>query len=116
MKRLCSEVAGQSLVEAVALAPVVVLCGLLGMQGMAAGANWIYADNAAHSGALAAELGEDARSAARDALPGWAAGSLHVMRGSRSVEVDLSPRTIVPGLNKLLRVHAVAPYVGATGG
>ena len=107
---------GQSLVEVVALAPVVLLCGLLGMQALAAGATYLYADNAAHSGALAAELGENANSAARRALPRWAAGAVDVKRSSGAVRVTVAPRSVFPGLDRLLRVRSSASFVAATGG
>jgi hypothetical protein len=106
---------GESLVEVVAMAPIVLLCGLLGLQALAAGAVHVYADNAAHAAALASELGNDPEPAARAALPGWAKGRVKVkIRGQRAT-VELKPRAIVPQLSKLLVTRAVAAFVPSDG-
>ncbi|MBJ7354870.1 MAG: pilus assembly protein [Thermoleophilaceae bacterium] len=101
---------GQSMVETVLMAPIVVLCCLLGLQGLAAGANYVAADNAAHAGALAGQLGRDPRRAARTAVPGWSAGQVVVRTSGRRVRVRLKPRSIFPMLAGLLVVDSEARY------
>lgn len=99
---------GQSVVEVVALAPVVLVCGLLGLQTLVAGANVVAADHAAHAGALAKQLGQDPEAAARNAIPGWSRGEVRVrMRGDELI-VRLKPRSIVPGFSGLLQIGASA--------
>lgn len=102
---------GQSLVELVTMAPVVFLCGLLGLQGLVAGANFVYADNAAHAGALAGQLDSNPVTAAQAAVPGWSRGRVDVRRHGPTVTVRLTPRAIVPPLAGLLAVHASARMV-----
>ena len=96
------------------MTPIVLVCGLLGLQALAAGATHVYADNAAHAGALAVELGSDPEDAARAALPGWAKGRVALETDAKRVRVELLPRAIVPQLSKLLVVHGTATFV--TGG
>lgn len=102
---------GQSLVELVAAAPLVLLCGLLGLQGLAAGAAYVCADNAAHAAALAGQLGGDSEGAARAALPGWSHGRVNVTGRGGRVTVTVRPRTLVPPLAKLLSTRATAVAV-----
>lgn len=101
---------GQSLVETVLMTPIVVLCCLLGLQGLAAGANFVAADNAAHAGALAGQLGRDPRKAARGSVPGWSTGQVEVKASRRRVRVRLKPRSIFPLLAGLLVVTSEARY------
>lgn len=101
---------GQATVESVALAPIVLLCCLLGLQGLVAGANFVVAAHVAHSAALAGELGRDTKRAARRAAPGWSTGELSVSDRMHKVTVRLKPRTIVPGLATLLSAEAHARY------
>lgn len=101
---------GQSTVEIVAIAPVVFLCCLLGLQALVAGANFVTAGNAAHAGALAGELGRSPRKAARSAAPGWSTSRLDVSVVGRRVRVTVHPREIVPGLGGLLAASAEARY------
>lgn len=99
---------GQSMVELVAMVPLLLLCCLLGLQALAAGAVFVSADNAAHAGAVAGELGGDAPAAARAALPGWAAGRASVRVSGGRVDVLLRPRAIVPPVEQLLNVRSTA--------
>jgi hypothetical protein len=94
----------------VAIAPILFLCCLLGLQALVAGANFVVADNAAHAGALAGQLGRNPRTAARSAAPGWSTSQLDVSVRLRRVRVALRPRSIVPGLADLLVVHSEARY------
>lgn len=103
---------GQATVESVALAPLVMLCCLLGLQGLVAGANFVVASHVAHSGALAGQLGHDVKRAARAAAPGWSTGELQVRERGNRVTVRLTPRAIVPGLAGLLSAEARARYTG----
>lgn len=101
---------GQSTLEAVLMTPLVILCCVLGLQGLVAGANYVAADNAAHAGALAGQLGNDPRKAARSAVPGWSTGQVGVTTGARHVRVKLKPRSIFPALAGLLVVTSEARY------
>jgi hypothetical protein len=94
----------------VAITPLVVLCCLIGMQALAAGANFVTAANAAHAGALAGQLGREPSSAAREAVPGWSTSRVDVSTHERTVEVLLRPRSFVPGLSELLDARATARY------
>ena len=105
---------GQALVETMAAIPVLLICALLGMQGLAAGVAWLQADNAAHAAALAAQTGGDASRAARSALPGWSRGRVRVRNQGARVDVWLTPRALVPPLAPLLRAHGSARYLAAT--
>lgn len=101
---------GQASVEIVALTPIILLCGLLGLQALIAGANHVAAANALHAGVLAGELGRDPRAAARAAAPGWPTGRFSVSTRGRRVAVRLRPRAIVPPLADLLTVDASASF------
>ncbi|MGH2906297.1 MAG: hypothetical protein ACRDKI_05950 [Solirubrobacterales bacterium] len=103
---------GQSLVEVVTLAPLLVLCGLLGMQALAFGAAHVYADNAAHAGAVAAGLGGDPAAAAKRAVPGWARGRVDVRRSGRQLRVLLRPRAVLPAVAGLLSVESAVSIGG----
>lgn len=96
--------------ELVALAPIVLLCALLGLQGLVAGANFVAAANAAHAAALAGQLGRDPLLAARRSAPGLATGEMTVRARDGKVAVELRPRAILPGLAELLRARAGAQY------
>lgn len=106
---------GQSVVELVAATPIVLICGLLCLQALAAGASHVYADNASHAGALAATMGEDPARAARAALPGWSRGRVRVTVRRGSVRVRLRPRALVPPLAGLLTTESMAAYVSPGG-
>lgn len=111
---------GQALVELVATAPLVLLCALLGLQALAAGAAYVYADNAAHAAALAGQLGGDRVGGARAALPGWSRGRVGVVERGGRVTVTVRPRALVPPLAELLTAHAtavgIAPPAAGPGG
>ncbi len=82
--------------------PVAVVVLLTVLQVLAAGAARELAGHAAGAGAVALLQEQDARSAARDAVPGWSARGMEVVvRGSR-VAVTLRPPTLLPGLAGLL--------------
>lgn len=97
---------GQSLVETVAMVPVVLVCGLLALQALVAGANHVAADSAAHAAMVADLTGRDAELAAREAVPGWSRGRVKVTADERVVDVSLRPRAVVPALSSLLEVRS----------
>ena len=87
------------------MTPIVILCCLLGLQGLVAGANYVGADNAAHAGALAGQLGHDPKTGrARTRLPGWSTSRVEVSDSRRGrVRVRLKPRSIFPALSGAAR-------------
>ncbi|MEP6954849.1 MAG: hypothetical protein ABI950_12390 [Solirubrobacteraceae bacterium] len=89
---------GQASVELVAVLPLVVGVGLAAGQLLAAGAAREAAAGAAEAGAVALLQGRDARSAAGDALPGWARNRSAVDVAGRRVRVRVRPRAVLPGL------------------
>jgi hypothetical protein len=101
---------GQSQVEVVMMTPIVILCCLLGLQALVAGANFVAAGNASHAGALAGQLGSDPKKAARSAAPGWSTTRIEVAARGQRVHVRLKPRSIFPALSGLLVVDSEARY------
>lgn len=101
---------GQSTVEIVAVAPIVLLCCLIGLQALVAGAVHVTAANAAHAGALAGELGHNPAGAARAAVSRWPAGRVDVTAAHGRVRVRMRPRTIVPGLAATMTATAEARF------
>ncbi len=97
---------GQSLVELVAITPIVLLCGMLGLQGLVVGANAVAVDHSAHAAALAEQFGNDPVAAAREAVPGWSHGDVRVRVGSGRVRVELTPKSIIPGLARMLELRS----------
>lgn len=108
MRSLPHAVDGQASVELVALAPFVVVAVLAAAQLLAAGAARELADHAAEAGAVALLQDADPRRAAREAVPGWSRGRLHVRVDARRVRVRLRPRTFLPGLATLLETTGEA--------
>lgn len=102
---------GQASIELVAIAPVVVLVGLLALQALVAGSAFVSVQGAAHAGALAGALGDDPARAARSALPEWSSGRVKVSVSGDRVRVKLTPRAIVPPLAALLKVDADTRFV-----
>lgn len=99
---------GQAAVEFVALLPIAVAVALGVIQALAAGSAAELADHAAQSAAVAIAQGRDGADAARSALPGWARSRVEVtVRGTR-VHVQLTPRSLLPGLGARLRASASA--------
>jgi hypothetical protein len=99
---------GQASVELVALAPLVVAVVLAAAQVLAAGAARELADHAAEAGAVALLQGVDPEAAAREAVPGWSRGRLHVRVDGRRVRVRLRPRAVVPALAGMLETTGEA--------
>lgn len=89
---------GQASVELVAMAPLVVAVALALGQLLAAGAAHELAGHAAEAAAIAIGRGDDARQAARSALPGWSRDRLHVAVHGRRVTATVRPLPLVPPL------------------
>lgn len=108
MRSLPNAADGQASVELVALAPFVVVAVLAAAQLLAAGAARELAGHAAEAGAVALLQDADPGQAAREAIPGWSRGRLHVRVDARRVRVRLRPRTFMPGLATLLETTGEA--------
>lgn len=99
---------GQAAVELVAALPALLIAGLLAFQLLATGYAVTLADGAAEAGALALAQGRPPASAARAALPGWAASAVEVtVRGGR-VTVRLHPPSPIGALAERLAVSSSA--------
>ncbi|MGK2878697.1 MAG: hypothetical protein ACSLFF_09030 [Solirubrobacterales bacterium] len=101
---------GQSAIETVLMTPIVVLCCMLGLQGLVAGGTYVAAGNAAHAGALAGQLGRSPGKAARAAVPGWSTSQVEIRTRGTRVSVRLKPRTIFPALAGLLVASSEARF------
>jgi hypothetical protein len=99
---------GQASVEVLAALPVLVLAAALALQLLLVGYTLTIADGAAEAGALAGAAGQDARSAARSALPGWARGRSRVSAEGGGVRVEVRPPTPLPALAEALTVSSEA--------
>lgn len=99
---------GQASVELVAALPALLLAGLLALQLLAAGYALTLADGAAEAGALALAAGRPAAQAARDALPGWAAGEVEVTVRGGEVTVRLRPPSPIGTVGERLTVSSSA--------
>lgn len=93
------------------MVPIMLVCGLLALQALVAGANHVSADAAAHAAMVASLAGHDATRAARDAVPGWSRGRVRVVASERSIDVNLRPRAFIPQLSPLLEVHSRVRFV-----
>ena len=93
-----AEQEGQASVELVAALPALLLAALIALQLLVAGYSLTLADGAAEAGALALASGRPPVSAARAALPGWAADDVSVGISGGKVTVRLrtpSPLNVV---------------------
>ncbi len=99
---------GQSTVELVAALPALLLAALVALQLLAAGYAMTLADGAAEAGALALAAGKPAAEAARDAVPGWAKGDVHVAVQGGRVTVHVRPLSPIPSLSHRLAVTSSA--------
>jgi hypothetical protein len=99
---------GQATVEVLALVPVIVAVGLGLLQLLAVGYASVLAGNAAEAGALALAGGADARSGARQALPGWSRARARVEVTGGRVAVHLRPPSPLRALADGLEVTATA--------
>lgn len=86
-----SDARGQATIELLAGLPALLLAAFLALQLLVAGYALTLADGAAEAGALALASGSPATSAAREALPGWAAERVSVSVEGGQVTVRLRP-------------------------
>jgi hypothetical protein len=100
--------AGQASVELVAALPALALAAMLALQILLVGYSLTIADGAAEAGALAGAVGEDARAAAREALPEWARGRSKVSAVGGKVTVRLRPPAPFAALADALAVSSEA--------
>ena len=100
--------AGQAQIELIAGLPMLALAALVAFQLLVVGYAQSLADGAAEAGAIAAADGRDAAAAVRDALPGWAGERIDVDVDGGSIEVELDPPALVPGLAGRLGVASRA--------
>jgi hypothetical protein len=100
--------AGQASMELLAALPALVLAAALGLQLLLVGYSLTIADGAAEAGALAGSAGRDAKSAAVQALPGWARGRAHVSAVGGRVKVELRPPAPLAAVADTLAVTSEA--------
>lgn len=99
---------GQAAVEAVAAAPVLLFVGLVLLQIAAVGYSAVLAGSSAEAGALALAAGGDARSGAREALPGWSRARARVTVSGGRVSVRVRPPSPLRFVSRRFEVAAAA--------
>jgi len=99
---------GQASVELIAALPALALAATLAVQLLLVGYSLTIADGAAEAGALAGAAGKNARTAAREALPGWARGRARVSADAGRVIVELRPPAPIPALGDALAITSEA--------
>jgi hypothetical protein len=99
---------GQASLELLAGIPALVIAGLIALQLLVTAYTLHLADGAAEAGALALAAGAPAEPAARAALPGWAAGRIHVTADDGRVVVAVRPPAALPGISEALEVESGA--------
>jgi hypothetical protein len=95
-------------VELLAALPALALAAAIALQLLLVGYSLTIADGAAEAGALAGASGHDVRSAAREALPGWARGRSRVSAGGGRVTVELRPPAPLAAVADALTVRSEA--------
>jgi hypothetical protein len=98
----------QASIELLAALPALALAAALALQLLLVGYSLTIADGAAEAGALAGTSGRDARSAAREALPGWARGRSRVIADGGRVRVELRPPAPLAAVADALTVSSEA--------
>ncbi len=116
MRRRFENARGQASVELVAMVPLIVAVALAAGQLLAAGAAHELAGHAAEAAAIALGRGDDARAAARAALPGWSRGRLEIDADGRRVEATVRPLPLVPPLAARLAASVTADAGPPPGG
>lgn len=100
---------GQSLVELMAIVPLLGLVGLIGWQLAVAGYAWTLAGGAARAGARAAEVGAPAGDAVRATLPSrYAAGAVTLGTPDGGVRVRVPVPPVLPLMPRLEVAAATA--------
>lgn len=103
---------GQAVVELLGGLPLVVAFGLVAFQLLAVGHAAVLAGTAAEAGALALAGGADARSAARQAVPGWSRARMAVGVVQGEVRVSMRPLSPIRPLSRRFEVRARAAVEG----
>lgn len=103
---------GQATIELLGALPVVLLLGLVLLQGLAVGYASVLAGTAAEAGALALAAGADARAGVRESLPGWSRAHARVFVAGGTVRVRLRPPSPLRALGRKLEVDADASVAG----
>jgi hypothetical protein len=98
----------QASIELLAALPALALAAALALQLLLVGYSLTIADGAAEAGALAATSGQDARRAARQALPGWARSRSRVSAEDGEVKVELRPPAPLAAVADALTVSSEA--------
>ena len=99
---------GQASLELLGGLPALLLLAAVLTQFLVVGYTAVLAGDAAEAGALALARGGGAQAAARGAVPGWARGGVQVSAGTGAIRVEMRAPALLPGLGRLLRVHATA--------
>jgi hypothetical protein len=95
---------GQASVELLGALPLVIALALAVFQLLSVGYASVLAGNAAEAGALALAAGGDARSGARESLPGWSRARAEVRVSGGRVGVRLRPPALLRALGERLTV------------
>jgi len=89
---------GQAAVELLGILPLILAVAIAAAQLLAVGYSSVLAGNAAEAGAIALAGGGDARTAAREALPGWSRARAGFSADGGEVRVRLRPPTLLRAL------------------
>lgn len=99
---------GQSTVELVGMAPLLLFFGLIAFQLLLAGYAAVMVNNAAEAAALATVNGQSAKDAAGDAVPAWPKDAVKLKQKGERVTVELRPPSPFKFLRNKLSVDATA--------
>lgn len=99
---------GQAAVELLGGLPLLLGFGLVAFQLLSVGYAAVLAGTAAEAGALALAGGGEARSAARDAVPGWSRARMVVRVGKGEVRVRMRPLSPIRALSRRFEIRARA--------
>jgi len=102
----------QASVELLGALPALLLLGLVLLQLLAVGYSATLAGGAAEAGALALAAGEDARTSARRALPGWSHDQTEIDVAGGRVTVVLRPPSVLAVVSRELAVESAARVGG----
>ncbi len=106
---------GQASVELLAALPALFLAAAIALQLLVVGYSLTIADGAAEAGALAGVSGDDARRAARAALPGWARDRSKVSADGGKVRIELRPPAPLAAISDALTISSEAWSRGPRG-
>lgn len=97
---------GQATVETVGMVPLVAITCVVLVQAILLAGFALHADRAAHAASLADAQGMSPVLAARKSIPDWARGKVSVRRSTGFLRVTLRPRSLIPGLGRLVITDA----------